>query len=270
MSFPSLEAQQWPPLCSCLLQGGFTSEHCEMLLLQMNMWNVSSLLVEEELLFPEQWAVNPFIPQIPIANHSGTSWNALNICKSLGIISWDPSWESLLGNTNLVSYGSFGRPQEKRRRRRNQTHCRFHELGLRLLIVSVSVRACVLSVCTYACCFATHIWSGPKNQRLWLSNIALRFPNLRQLATVSRRWFIGWREGHFPSQSHRTFMVCSHPNLLQINLSPGSVWASAVSADNRQVCARARTHANAHKKAKSVFPDWEREPDWTKFWNFEN
>lgn len=125
--------------------------------------------------------------------------------------------------------------------------------------VSECARACVLSVCTCACCFATHIWSGPKNQRLWLSNIALRFPNLRQLATVSRRWFIGWREGHFPSQSHRTFMVCSHPNLLQINLSPGSVWASAVSADNRQVCAR--THTNT----KSVFPAWEKEPDWTKF-----
>lgn len=30
-------------------------------------------------------------------------------------------------------------------------------------------------------------------------------------------------KGIFQSQSQRTFMVCNHPNLLWINLSPGSV-----------------------------------------------
>lgn len=90
-------------------------------------------------------------------------------------------------------------------KKKNGKQRRFHETG----VVSTD---CV-SVCVPACCSAPHIWSRPENQRLRLSNTALRFPNLRQLATVSRRWFIGWREGHFPSQSHRTFMVCSHPNL---------------------------------------------------------
>ena len=30
-------------------------------------------------------------------------------------------------------------------------------------------------------------------------------------------------KGFFQSQSQRTFMVCNHPDLLCINLSPGSV-----------------------------------------------
>lgn len=100
-------------------------------------------------------------------------------------------------------------------------------------------------------CFSlryAHIWTSLPariiKSKLHLSNIALWFPDFQHWLLCPIADLLDGVKGIFQSQSLRTFMVCNHPNLLCINLSPGSMsarpcilfLATYCHTDNTHIC----------------------------------